>query len=79
MVFGEVTLVPQAPVELGPTVIIRVDLLGRCGHHVGAGDGGVPAHAPGDDDVDPAQQRGGDGGSGLTVGERIGFSGGQCW
>ena len=41
------------------------------------GDGRIPAHPPGDDDVDPAQQGGGAGGAGLLAGEPVVIAGGQ--
>ena len=42
--------------SLAPTCFIRFGLwLGRRGQCAGAGQGGVPGHVLGDDDVDPAQ------------------------
>ena len=65
---------PQGRVELGPKLrFVRGGCWVRppwaqCAD-IGAGDGGIPAHAAGDNDMDPAQQRRSDGGSGLTIGE----------
>src|SRR6478672_12919467 len=51
MVSGEVAVVPQARVELGPNPVLRAVWLGRRGHHSGAGGGGIPGHPAGDHDV----------------------------
>jgi hypothetical protein len=53
MVSGEVTgqWCLRHSWSLAPTVVIRVDLLGGRGQCCGAGDGGIPGHAAGDDDV----------------------------
>ena len=66
---------PQGHVELGPNLgSSDSSLLGGGGHFAGGtGDGGIPAHSAGDDDVQPAQQGRGQRGAGLSVGEPV------CW
>ncbi len=81
MVFGEVTCwCLRDAWSLAPTGVWSGGCwLGRGGQcaDIGAGDGGIPAHAAGDNDMDPAQQRRSDGGSGLTIGEPIVLAAGQ--
>ena len=81
MVFGEVTCwCLRVAWSLAPTKVRSGGCwLGRRGQcaDIGAGDGGIPAHAAGDNDMDPAQQRRSDGGSGLTIGEAVVLAAGQ--